>query len=521
MRRLSVALIEQADFSSGTSANCFKIIHGGLRYLQHLDVRRMRQSIRERTMWLRTAPHLIETLPIVVPTYGHGLRSRSLLRSALVVNDLVSWDRNRLLSSDRRLPAGRALSRRECLNFVPELSGPGLTGAVMFHDAQMYSAERVVLENVLAAHEAGAAAANYVEFEQPVRERGRIVGGRVRDRLGGDVFDVRATVIVNAAGPAAPMIANRLTGGPSSVTTRYSMALNFLVPHLGHGVAFTVAGHRRDPTAVVHRGARQLFVVPWRGHSAIGTAHYAFQGDPAQFLPDERSVETFLAEVNAAWPGKAFERNDLALVHSGLLPVANRATDSDIALLKHHQIVDHVRDAAPEAISAISVKYTTGRLVAEQAVDLVVRKLGRDKSPSETSDTPLPGAPVVGVAELVRQAVDRWGDELDSEVIEHLVRSYGSRYERVLACRRADPEWDRRVDPGAPVIKAQLTYGVQHEMACTPEDLLARRTELGARGITSPATRAMAAEVLAVAAVPHTEGPRPASETVEGRRPAY
>src|ERR1043166_854658 len=128
LRGLRVARVERGAGGGGTSSNSLRIIHGGLRYLQHLDLRRMRESIRERSMWLRIAPHLVEPLPVLVPTYGWGLRGKSVLRAALAVNDVIAWDRNRTLAPDRRLPAGRAVSRAECLALVPELTGPGLTG---------------------------------------------------------------------------------------------------------------------------------------------------------------------------------------------------------------------------------------------------------------------------------------------------------------------------------------------------------------------------------------------------------
>ena len=495
-RGIRVALVEKGDFACGTSSNSLKIVHGGLRYLQHLDLRRMRESIRERSTWLRIAPHLVEPLPIVVPTHGLGLRSRPILRTALAVSDVIGWDRNHDLEPERRIPAGRALSRHECLELVPELEAPSVTGGVLFYDAQMYSAERLVLEVVQAATNAGAVVANYAELEGPLMRAGGLAGAKVTERITGEQIEVRASTLVNAAGPGVPAVASRLSGRPHAAATRYSVALNLLVDGLGHGVAFALAGRSHDPNVLLHGGARQLFVVPWRGQSIVGTAHYPYDGDPADFRCDECHVERFLNEINDAWPAGQFARADVRLVHSGLLPVEARATAHSVRLLKRHRVLDHARDGIPEVISAVSVKFTTARLVAEETVDLVFRKLGRRPPPCLTSRTRLPGTPSTTVSALVALAEARHGGIVGRETLHHLVRAYGANYERVLACRDVISAWNEPILDTAPVIRAQLAYGARAEMAQEPEDLLDRRTELGSRGLSSEVAAAAAAGVL-------------------------
>jgi len=212
------------------------------------------------------------------PTYRTGLERRGLLGIAGAVNDLFARDRNRGAFPERYLPPSRTLSRREVTALIPELETAELTGGALFYDAQMYSSERLVLEVVLSAVEAGAVAVNHVEVERPVVAGRRLIGAGVRDRLSGDRFDVGASIIVSAAGPATYGTAERLLGRQPTGSSRHSVALNIMVPGLGHTVAFSIA-----PRAAVSMSSRKLFVVPWRGRTMIGTAHYPFDGDPADF----------------------------------------------------------------------------------------------------------------------------------------------------------------------------------------------------------------------------------------------
>jgi glycerol-3-phosphate dehydrogenase len=496
LRGLSVALIDKGDFASGTSSNSLKVLHGGLRYLQHLDLHRMRESIRERATWLRIAPHLCHPLPILVPTYRRGLQTRLLLRTATAISDALAWDRNDGLFPERRLPPARAVSRKECLDLVPELERPDLTGGVVFHDAQMYSSERLVLDVVRAAVRAGAIAANYVEFEGSVLERGRIAGGSVRDGMSGDRFTVRARSVVNATGAWIPMVAGRSIGRPGAAAMHYSVAVNLMLPSLGHRVAFAIPGGYQEPNAVMRFGRRQLFIVPWRERSLVGTGHYPYGGDPARFEPPEADVARFLDEVNSAWPQPSFRIEDIVLVHAGLLPAEAGGSSAGVRLVKHARVVDHSADGLPGFVSAVSVKFTTARSLAERVVDHVFTLLTRRPPPCRTAVTPLPGAPTCSPDELAATARRRYGDLLDADVLEHLVRAHGVEYEGVLSHRDWMPDWSQRVEPSSPVISAQFVHGCREEMAVRAEDLVNRRTELGARGQMSPAALRSASVVL-------------------------
>ncbi len=359
----------------------------------------------------------------------------------------------------------------------------------------MYSAERLVLSVLQSAAEAGAVVANYVEFAHPLMRDEKLAGAVARDTLGDNTLEIVSRIVVNAAGPSAPMIAGRLTGHMDAARPDYSVALNVMVAGRDHRVAFAMAGSSEDYQSSSRGVRRQLFFVPWRGHTLIGTGHYPYHGKPEEFQLTGDDLEKLVDEINRAWPG-GFTPDDLELVHSGLLPVARGRSTDQVSLLKRHQIIDHARGGVPQAISAISVKFTTARLVAEQTVDLAAKRLGRRVGPCITASSRLPGAPDRPVVDLFSEAQRRHGRVVEPDVLEHLVRFYGEEYESILGYRGALADWDARAVATAPVIRAQWLHALRQEMAQTPEDLVYRRTELGPRGMASESVLASATQFL-------------------------
>lgn len=495
-RGLSVALIERDDFAAGASWNSLKTVHGGLRSLQHLDFVRMREYIGDRTAWLRTAPHLVHVLPVVVPTHGSGIYGRAALRTALAINDLIAADRNRGVAADRRLPAGRLLSRSECIELVPELDGARITGGACFCDGQMYAAERLVLEVVRGATDAGAVAANYVEAVGPLRRVGGELVLSVTDTIVNQLLDIRARTVVNATGSASSALARQLAGETATPSQSYSVALNIMVPGKGHRVSFA-ASERSTGRGGRGASSRNLFVVPWRDRTIVGTAHFPYDADPSRFTIDERHVERFVDEVRRVLPSWELTRDRVVMVHGGLLPSEPATGGDDVRLLRRQPITDHGEQRLPGLVSVSSVRFTTARRLAQRIIDLVLRKLGRGPVPSPTATLPLPGAPIgQTVSELLEEARRKYAGVVCATVREHLVRSYGTRYERILAYRMTLPEWDQPVVPSAPVILAQMAHAIEDEMAVRPDDLLYRRTELGPRGLITESARRVAADLL-------------------------
>src|SRR5262245_39072299 len=199
-RGLSVALIESEDFGSGASFNHHRTIHGGLRYLQHFDVGRARESVRERRTIARIAPHSVRPLPFAVPLYRSFVRGKLAMRAGFLLDRFVAAGRNRGVAASHRLPAGRVVSRGTAIQRYPGLRRQGLTGAAVFYDYVTLEPDRLTFASALAAAEHGAVLANHVEAVEPIVANGRVTGVRARDTLMNRRLDVDARVTVNATG---------------------------------------------------------------------------------------------------------------------------------------------------------------------------------------------------------------------------------------------------------------------------------------------------------------------------------
>jgi glycerol-3-phosphate dehydrogenase len=366
-RGLSTALVEREDFGAGASWHSLKTIHGGMRYLQRLDLRRLRASARERTVLLRIAPELVYPLPFLVPTYGHGPAGREALALGLALNDALTRDRNDGLPPSHLIPPARTMGPDEAARLLPGLERRGLTGAALYHDAQAASTERLTLAFVHAAADAGAACANHAEAVGLLRAGTRVAGVVVRDALTGATLELRARAVVNAAGPwADDVLAAFGVRRPRGPLLRARNLVLRLPPPVGFAVG-------------ARHGGRFLFLVPWQGATILGTS----------YEPAERSASdplAFLDEARAAFPWAGLDHRRLALVHEGLVPGRGGAA----GLATRPRLHDHeAEDGLGGLVSLQGVKYTTGRAVAEQAMDLVARRLGRPVPPGRTAATTL------------------------------------------------------------------------------------------------------------------------------------
>jgi len=471
LRGLGVALVERGDFGGATSANSHKIIHGGLRYLQHLDVVRLRESLHERSTLERIAPHLVHPLPVVVPTFGHGLRGKELLTIGVVLHRLF-----RLTTGDP--PAGVVdglapgpISRARLLELLPGLADSAATGGVVFYDSQVYNSERLVLGYVRSAVDAGALAANYVEATGLLRESGRVGGVLARDRLDGATFEIRGRTVVNAAGPWIAKILG--DAGASWTSGPLVRVMNVVTRQLFPRVAAGLYGRAShdDAAAVLSRGQRLYFFVPWRDRTIIGTANAAFDGDPSSLAVTRAEIDAFLSEVNAAYPTAALSAEDISVVYAGLQPSAGVSRRSgEIQVSNHYRIADHRSDGMPGFFSVEGVKYTTARDVAVKFVDRWLSSTGKSSRPSRSAELALPGGEVGRFSDYLRREAARH-PELPAKSVERVVRNHGSRYDDVL--RILDGSDD------AAVMRAEALHAVRQEMAMTLADVVLRRTEIG------------------------------------------
>ncbi len=469
---LSTALVERGDFGGATSANSLKIVHGGLRHLQRADLRLVREGVAARRRMMALFPHLVVPLPCVVPTYGLGTRGRLALGVALALNDRLGRDRNQGLPEASRLPPGRILGRAEMLRVAPGIQVAGLTGGALWYDALALDTERLVLDLVLAADARGACAANYVRVEGFLRRGDAVTGVQAVDTVSGEAFDVRARVTLNAAGPWLDLLAAPLR--PAAAAAPLTRAVNILVgrPLFGdHAVGLTGSG-------AAGSGGRSFFFVPWRGGTMIGTLYLPFEGRPEDCAVAPGDIELMVAEINRIHPAAALAPEEVRFAHVGVMPLAPGTAPEavDAGLLRSPQVIDYARtDGVGGCVGIRSVKYTSACLVADEALRLVLAKLGRaaGQPPPEPGPEAEPEAP----AHLVEP-----DDGAPATLVERLRRTYGARVGPLLELLRRQPHLARRVAREQPTVGAEIVHAARAESALTLADLVLRRTPLGSFG---------------------------------------
>lgn len=474
-RGLDVALIERGDFGGSTSAHSFKMVHGGIRYLQHADIYRIRQSAEARRGFLRVAPHLCQPLPIVIPTYGYGLKSKFVLWAGMRAYDGLTMDRNRgIADRSRQVPNCRFMSRDEVVSRYPSLSREGLTGAGIFCDGQMYNPPRLVLAHVQSATALGAVAANYVEAEDWLRTGNRVSGAVACDRIGGERFEIQAKMVLNAAGPYTGHWLQSAFGCGLKPDTPLSRDAYFIVnrPLIDGNCALTLPSQYVDPDARLSRGTRHLFLVPWRGVTLIGVWHKVVDCHPDNYSVTQAELEAWIDEINEAYPAVALCLDDVAMVSAGLVPFGdNRADSGNLRFAHRSRIVDHAQsDGIEGVLTLIGVRYTTGPLEASKLVGQIAARLGKGNPSSRLMADPVRGGNVDDFPNLVKEIESAGVARVAAEALAH---NHGACWREVFDVHLSQ---DRL--PNSTVHESEVRFAVSHEMAQSLGDIVFRRTDL-------------------------------------------
>lgn len=499
LRGLSVALVEKADFGQATLATTLRVVHGQVPYSGHLNLRRMRRRLRERTVLMRIAPHLVHPFPFLIPTYGHGGQGIEVLAIAMLASDLISFDRNQLNDPEKFIPHGRLISRYRCRRILPGLEQNRLTGGAILYGAQIHNSERLTLSFARSAAEAGADMANYAEVVGFSLDGRRVRRANVKDVLTGEEFEVQAKVFANITGPWSNIVLGLMKYRPPERTVIRSKSIQIVAPLLCEKYAFGIRSQHRHSRALA-RGERLLFVTPWRGRSLIGASYALYRGDPDDFSITERDIAEFVAEVNAAYPGACLKREDISFWHGGLRPTTHRTILRELPTASpKYEIRDHARrDHIQGLISVVGAKYSTCRLLAEKVVDLVFRKLGYLHPPRTlTRRKPVFGGRMERFEDYARRALREMPESISENAVRRLIYNYGSEYRRILRYIEEDPGWGETIPGSEDVLKAEVVHGVREEMACRLTDVVMRRTDLGCLGHPGEAALRACADIVA------------------------
>jgi glycerol-3-phosphate dehydrogenase len=456
LRGFHVALIDKGDFASGTSSVSSKLVHGGLRYLEHGGFPLVYEAVHERRLLLANAPHLVRPLRFVIPFYRGTRVPPWKWRAGLTLYDLLAGRSN--------LRRSRPLALHRLCQEFPSLKTAGLLGGAAYFDAQMDDA-RLCLEVIRTAARQRACVANYVEAVAFEQRGGEIAGIRAVDRMGGGDFSIRARQVLNATGPWVDLVC-RLAGDTTGPRLKPTKGVHLVAPDRDWTAAFLLL-HPAD--------GRVFFVIPWMGKTLIGTTDTLYEDTPDVLFVTSDEVEYLLAGFNHYFTPPLAKREILG-TFAGLRPLIRARSDDPSSLSREFQLFR----SASGLLSVAGGKYTTYRRMAETVTDTISQRLGR-RRPCRTRDFRLEGAPEGPWESFERSEVTTLckRHDLAEEAARHLVNRYGRHAADVAAYLNDHPGSARPVVPGEPDLLVEFPYQRDHEMAAYPVDHLLRRTRLG------------------------------------------
>lgn len=469
-RGLTVAVVEQADFASGTSSRSSKLIHGGLRYLEHYEFSMVFESVSERRILMDLAPHLVNPLGFLLPVYKNSRVGLWKINAGMWLYDGLSLFRSPKIHKKLKPP--------EVAELEPSLKQEDLVGAPLYYDCATDDA-RLTLETVLDAIENGAIAATYCRMQSFLKgEDGRVCGAVVKNVFSDALCEVHAKAVINATGPWTDRVLAQSDAGSGSSLLRPTKGIHFVVEYEKLPLSNAIlCSHPTD--------GRVLFAIPWGDRSYVGTTDTDFEGDPSEVHATREDVDYLIAATNHHFPSHQLRYADIISTWAGLRPlIAPEGEASESEVSREHEV--HIgRDGL---ITIAGGKLTTYRAMAAEVVDKAVRLLelsggmGRELSDARTRKEPLPGG--VGWPEdddherVASELLEAAEKKLSAATCLHLVNTYGMRA-FALAKRVVEaPALAEALVPGRPEVLVQVDFAVEEELAASLSDIMIRRTQL-------------------------------------------
>ena len=443
-----VALLEKDDFASGASSKSTKLLHGGIRYLENFEFDLVAESLKERYIQYKNAPHLVKILQFIVPVYKKDPRPLWEMKIGVWLYDF--------LSGNYSLGRHGCWSSQDIVSMAPSIRQEGLRGAVSYFDAQMNDT-RICLENVLMADLKGAHVANHVEVLEFIKENGKCSGAKAKDTLTGNTFEVKAKTVVVTTGPWSDLLL-RKDSSKSNLRLRPTKGVHILYKGQICKEAFLLQSSN---------DRRIFFVIPFQGHSLIGTTDTDFEGHPNEVKVEQDDVDYLLKEAERVFPQIVFNKENIITTFAGLRPLVHEHGQPSKISRKHS-----IEKTFSGIWYVLGGKYTIYRAMAKECVQKILPSLSRNL-PSDREH------PLYGSGEVkadVKQVALRFG--LSTETVSYLIGFYGSRYWEVLKLIDEDSSLRVKLCDCSLAIRAQAAYACKVEMAKIFEDVFDRRLQL-------------------------------------------
>ncbi len=464
-RGLKVLLLEKEDFASGCTSASTRLIHGGLRYLEYLEFDLVRESLQEREILLKNANHLVKLLELCLPIYKGDKRASWLIRLGMVLYDLLSFDKS--------LPLHKMLSASQFKEYESGIDDQNLIAAAIYYDSQIAFPERFCIENILMAKKYSALVMNHTEVVGFNLKSGKIKSVEVIDKLTGVNYLFTGKIIVNASGPWVDSLCglvkkkiDRKIGGTK-------------------GSHIIIKKFKGGPKHAIYASAqsdgRPFFIIPWQDYYLIGTTDIPFKGNLDKVCIDKTEIDYLINEANRILKSKKIIKDEILFSYSGVRPLPYVENKSPGSITRKHIIFDHESDGIENFISVIGGKLTTYRNLSEQAVNLVYKKLGKEKVACKTKIIPLLGCVKKSIESFKTENCKKISDKynLEEDIVSYLIDIYGSQVFTVLSLLDTNPDLGKLLSSHTLDIRVQVHYSLKYELAFTVSDIVLRRLTLG------------------------------------------
>ncbi len=469
-RGLKVALFEKNDFGAATSSATSKLIHGGLRYLKNLEFGLVRESLRERRILSNIAPNFVYPIPFMMPTYKAFKSRKWMMLTAMAVYDMLSYDKGHTWDPTKSLPHFKSWSRSRTLALEHCVKPQGLTGSTVYYDCQNIFPERLTLAFLKSAETYGARLSNYAQVVSFIREGNRVKGVLVKDLTTGEEGSFTAPVTVNCAGPWADIVIKSATTGNTKHNIRRSEGIHIVTRKVCEDHAVTVMTKQN----------RHIMVIPWRGHSLIGTTDKEYFGNPDDYKVSKTSILGLLEDVNENFNGANLKYEDVLFFYGGLRPLADNDTENSYESSRKYEIFDNADEGLDGLFTVEGGKYTTSRQLAVDVLKKMQRKFDK-KFPKENSDSrPLYGSDIKNMETFLSKLGADYHD-FSKITVEYLGKNYGTECHTVFQLARKNTKLAEVLNDDGEIL-AEVAYALQKEQALSLSDILFRRTGIGTLG---------------------------------------
>ena len=465
LRGYKTALIEKADFCSGTSSKSSKLVHGGFRYLDNLEFGLVHESLMERKTLMEIAPHLVHPIQCLLPLHQHNAKPPWMIHIGLFLYDFLSFT--------KRIGYHQMLSKNEIQRLEPLLRHDDLKKIALYYDCQADDF-RLVMANLQSAAQDGAVVANYVKAVDILKENGQIVGIKAMNEISSESFPIQSHVLANATGPWCDYLRQALLKD-SHHHVRTTKGIHLVIHRKDLPINHTILGQ------AVQDG-RYIFAVPWRQFVFLGTTDTDYDGDPDHIATERNDVDYLVEAFNHYFPDANLNDDKIISTFAGLRPLAFEEGKTASSVTREYEIFEQPKNF----FNIIGGKLTTYRTMAKEMVNRMAKKLDKsfDIFPINpkclTDKMPLYGGNISDYAAFFNEWKSTLTNRLhlDEKIATHLIESYGSRLPDVLEYIEKTVNGKERFLPGLPYIWGQLDYALEHEMTLALDDFLIRRTHL-------------------------------------------